>query len=157
METNPEQLFASSMAKFNRLYARGLAKRLQPHGVLPGYLEILFRLWEKDNVTQKELHGHLDVEQATLSNTLARMERDGLVSRERNPRDRRQTLIQLTQQGGGLQKIVLAAIDDLQSVVNQGLTINDRKYFRRILRQMTTHLDEDLQESVLVLLDEITD
>jgi DNA-binding MarR family transcriptional regulator len=155
VDHNPEHQFASSMAKFNRLYARALANRLQPHGVLPGYLDILFRLWAKDGVTQKALHGLLDVEQATLSNSLARMERDGLLTRTRNPKDRRQTVIRLTQQGRGLQKIVLAAIDDLQSVVNQGLTINDRKYFRRILKQMTGRLEDDLQETVLVLLDEV--
>ena len=38
----------------------------------------------------------LDVEQATLANTLARMERDGLIKRTPHPEDRRAKLIWLT-------------------------------------------------------------
>jgi DNA-binding MarR family transcriptional regulator len=152
-----EYLFFATMSRFQRLYAKALSKRLDPHGVRPGYLEVFFRLWEQDGVTQKDLHQGLDVEQATLSNTLKRMERDGFVLRTRNPRDRRQSLIVLTDTGASLRKLVLAAIDDLQAVVNTRLSINDRRYFRRILKQMNDQLVQDLDDATLVLLDEVDD
>lgn len=155
MITDPEHIFYFNFSKFARMYTKALSKRLDPVGVKPGHLEILFHLWEKDNVTQKELHAKLDVEQATLSNTLKRMERDSLITCTRNPADRRLTQIQLTDSGRKLRKVVLAAIDDLQSVVNVGLTINDKKYFRRILKQMTGLLGTELEEGCLVLVDEV--
>lgn len=155
MDFKKEHLFFSAMSRFHRLYAKGLSKRLSPYGVRPGYLDIFFRLWEQDGVTQKALHDSLDVEQATLSNTLKRMERDGFVLRQRNPKDRRQSLIVLTDTGAGLRKLVLTAIEDLQSVVNTRLSINDRKYFRRILKQMNEQLLSDLDDATLVLLDEV--
>lgn len=157
MENKAEYLFFSTMSRFQRLYAKGLSKRLDPHGVRPGYLEVFFRLWEKDGVTQKTLHESMDVEQATLSNTLKRMERDGFVRRTRNPKDRRQTFIVLTDTGASLRKLVLAAIDDLQTVVNTRLSVNDRRYFRRILTQMNEQLLLDLDDTTLVLLDEVDD
>ncbi|WP_247648456.1 MarR family transcriptional regulator [Pseudodesulfovibrio sp. zrk46] len=123
----------------------------------PGYLTILSRLWERDGITQKELKATLDIEQATLSNTLKRMERDGLVEQKRTKEDRRRHHITLTDHGRSIQSTVTAAIDDLRSSVNQGLTINDRRYFKRIMRQMTEKLEEDQMESIVVLLDEVVD
>jgi len=150
-----DQLFYSAMARFHRLYAKGLSKRLDPHGVRPGYLDVFFRLWERDGVPQKELHSSMDVQQATLSNTLKRMERDGFLVRKRNPKDRRQTLIELTDTGANLHKLVVTAIDDLQAEVNARLSINDLRYFRRILAQMTDQLVSDVDDATLILLDEV--
>jgi DNA-binding MarR family transcriptional regulator len=155
MAHDANQLFHSAMARFHRLYAKGLSKRLDPHGVRPGYLDVFFRLWERDGITQKELHRTLDVEQATLSNTLKRMERDGFLIRKRNPKDRRQTLIELTDTGANLRRLVVTAIEDLQAVVNTRLSINDLRYFRRILAQMTDQLVSDVDDATLILLDEV--
>lgn len=155
MAHDTNQLFHSAMARFHRLYAKGLSKRLEPHGVRPGYLDVFFRLWERDGITQKELHRTLDVEQATLSNTLKRMERDGFLVRKRNPKDRRQTLIELTDTGANLRRLVVTAIEDLQAVVNTRLSINDLRYFRRILAQMTDQLVSDVDDATLILLDEV--
>ena len=155
MAHHTDKLFHSAMARFHRLYAKGLSKRLEPHGVRPGYLDVFFRLWERDGITQKELHRTVDVEQATLSNTLKRMERDGFLVRKRNPKDRRQTLIELTDTGANLRKLVVTAIEDLQAVVNTRLSINDLRYFRRILAQMTDRLVSDVDDQTLILLDEV--
>lgn len=157
MSDSTERLFYSRISRMQRLYAKALSKRLDPHGVKPGYLDILDRLWEKDNITQKQLHQRMDIEQATLSNSLKRMERDGIIRKTRNPQDRRVTFIVLTDHGRALHKVVNAAIDDLQSVINTGLTINDRRYFHRILKQMTEQIDEDLEDATLILVDEISE
>lgn len=153
MQKDESALFFSNISRFQRLYAKGLSKRLGIHGVRTGYIDILSNLWQRDNVTQKSLHAHLGIEQATLSNTLSRMERDNLVTRSRNPKDRRHMLISLTSKGRSLEPTVLAAIEDMQSIANQGLTINDRRYFNRILRQMSELVDADLQDNALILFD----
>jgi len=85
------------------------------------------------------------------------MERDGILLRKRTPQDKRVMHIVLTDHGRALQKVVNTAINDLQSVVNMGLTINDRRYFHRILKQMTEQAEEDLADTALVLVDEIAD
>lgn len=150
-----DKKFYAHLSRIQRLYARSLAKRLASHGVKPGYIDILDRLWQRDNVTQKALHSTLDIEQATLSNTLKRMERDNILSRVRNPQDKRMTYIVLTEHGRGLHKVVNASLDDVQATASMGLTVNDRRYFYRILRQMTEHLEADLDETALILVDEV--
>jgi len=157
MQDTNNDIFYCRLSRFQRLYDRALRLRLAPYDVNPGYLAVLQHLWEGDNVTQTELTRLLDVEQATLSNTLRRMERDGLILRTPNPKDRRHHAITLTEKGINSRKLIFEAIEDLRRTVNQGLTINDRRYFHRIMRQMSDQLEDDLTEPLFVLLDEVTE
>ncbi|MDD3310520.1 MarR family transcriptional regulator [Pseudodesulfovibrio sp.] len=157
MEDSNNDLFYCQLSRFHRLYDRALRSRLAPYDVNPGYLAVLQHLWLADDVTQTELKGQLDVEQATLSNTLRRMERDGLILRTPNPEDRRHHAITLTEKGRTSHRLVVEAIEDLRRTVHQGLTVNDRRYFKRIMRQMTDQLEDDLTEPLFVLLDEVTE
>jgi len=157
MQDDHSELFFVRMSRFQRLYSRALGNRLAPYGVSPGYLSVLQVLWEGDGLIQRDLRSRLDIEQATLSNTLKRMERDGLILRTPDPKDRRHHTITLTPQGKSVQRLVHESIQDLRKTVNQGLTVNDRRYFNRIIRQMTSHLEDDLLEPLFVLVDEVTD
>lgn len=157
MPNSEDSSFFSDISNFRRLYAKALTTRLESYQVRPGYIDILNRLWKRDNITQKQLHAQLAIEQATLSNSLKRMERDGLIHRTRDPKDRRLSHIILTEHAKSLEPLILAAIEELQSVINVGLTINDRRYFNRILKQMASHLESDIDDPCLVLLDEIAE
>ena len=68
-----------------RLFAEGLRLKIAPLGIVPGQFPALLELWEKDGQTQKQLVEKLDIEQATMANTLSRMERDGLIVRKEHP------------------------------------------------------------------------
>ena len=157
MHTQEDELFFHRLSRLQRLYAKALSRRLALHGVKPGYLDVLDRLWRRDNITQKELHSSLDIKQATLSNTLKRMERDGMLRRVRNEQDRRRTYVVLTEQGHALKKTVRASVEDVQTAVTAGLTVNDRRYFYRILKQMTEHLQSEPDDTPLILVDVIPD
>ncbi len=80
-----------------RLFAKGLQERITPLGIVIGQFPILLELWQKDGVSQRDLLAKLDIEQATLANTLNRMERDGLIKRTKNPADARAQQIWLTE------------------------------------------------------------
>lgn len=79
-----------------RLFAKGLQERIAPLGLVIGQFPILLELWQKDGVSQRDLLEKIDVEQATLANTLNRMERDGFITRTKHPSDARAHQIWLT-------------------------------------------------------------
>lgn len=79
-----------------RLMARGLTERISGMGLSTGTFPALLELWDSDGLTQKELVARLDIEQATMANTLARMERDGLVVRRGDKTDGRVRRVYLT-------------------------------------------------------------
>ena len=95
-----------------RLFAKGLQDRIAPLGIVIGQFPILLELWQKDGVSQRELLSKLDVEQATLANTLNRMERDGLIKRTKNPADARAQQIWLTEHAMHLREGAYKAAQD---------------------------------------------
>ena len=68
-------------------------------GLTGAQARVLMRLNYMGPMTQKELADHTDVAPPTLAGTLEIMERHGLVSRTRNPADRRERLVELAVRG----------------------------------------------------------
>lgn len=85
-----------------RLFSDSLQKEIKPLGLSTGVFPIMLHLWETDGLTQKELVEQVGIEQATMTNTLNRMERDGLVERKKGTKDARLRLICLTSFGKSL-------------------------------------------------------
>lgn len=73
----------------------------------PQYLAMLV-LWEKEPLTVKELGEKLFLDSGTLTPLLKRMEKQGLLKRERSQGDERQVLINLTEEGRKLKDKALA-------------------------------------------------
>ncbi|WP_335947640.1 MarR family transcriptional regulator [Salipiger bermudensis] len=86
-----------------RLFAQALAERIKPMGLAPAQYQCLLELWREDGLTQRDLVQRLDVEQATMANTLKRMERDGLIERRAHEGDARARTIHLTERARDLQ------------------------------------------------------
>ncbi len=86
-----------------RLFAQALAERINPMGLAPAQFQCLLELWREDGLTQRDLVQRLDVEQATMANTLKRMERDGLIERRAHEGDGRARTIHLTERARELQ------------------------------------------------------
>ena len=82
------------------LAARGFARlseaRLKPHGFGVGHVPVLVALDEGRASTQRDLARFAKIEQPSMAQMLARMERSGLIRRERSDGDRRSSRISLT-------------------------------------------------------------
>jgi len=82
------------------LAARGFARlsesRLKPLGFGVGHLPVLVALDNGIANTQRDLARFAKVEQPPMAQMLARMERDGLIQRTRDPADGRSSRIVLT-------------------------------------------------------------
>ncbi|MCB8877915.1 MarR family winged helix-turn-helix transcriptional regulator [Acidisoma silvae] len=83
------------------LAARGFARlseaRLKPLGFGVGHLPVLIALQDGRADTQRDLARFAKVEQPPMAQMLARMERDGLISRTRDTADGRSCHIALTE------------------------------------------------------------
>ena len=67
----------------------------------PQYLVMLV-LWERDGLAVKEIAARLQLDSATLTPLLKRLETVGYVRRLRDPADERQLRVELTDEGRGL-------------------------------------------------------
>ena len=112
--------------------SRALQARADGSGFAPGQFPVLLELWSGDGLTQRELLDRLDIEQATMANTLSRMERDGLVSRRRHPKDKRAQLVFLTARGKALQETALAAASARRMRCSRGSAVSSGNCFSNI-------------------------
>jgi MarR family transcriptional regulator, organic hydroperoxide resistance regulator len=91
---------------------------LREHGVRLGQYQLLRALWERDGMTPRELAEHAAVEMPTVTRTVQRMVRDGLVRREAHPSDARSVRIFLAAKGKALET---AAVDLRRQITKEAL------------------------------------
>jgi DNA-binding MarR family transcriptional regulator len=70
------------------------------------YISLLV-LWEKDNITVKELGAKLHLDSGTLTPLLKKLESMNLVKRNRDTIDERNVYVSLTQNGNELKKMAI--------------------------------------------------
>src|SRR4051812_15531083 len=69
------------------------------HNLKPRQFQILGLLHDHDGLAQRDLQQTMGVDPSILVTLLNPLEADGLVTRERDPRDRRRHLVRLTRSG----------------------------------------------------------
>lgn len=126
-----------------RLFAKELQQRIQPLGIVTGQFPILLELWEKDGITQRELLEKLDIEQATLANTLIRMERDGLVKRTKHPMDARAQQIWLTKKASNIKEDAYQAAWQINTEALSDLDEQDRVRFLDLMQRVISKMKQD--------------
>lgn len=128
-----------------RLFARELAEAVRPLGLAPAQFMVLLELWREEGLTQKDLVGRLDVEQATMAATLARMERDGLIERRPDQADARARRIQLTAQARALQEPALATAKGVNARALAGFSEDEREVLLSGLRRIVGALSRSAE------------
>lgn len=119
-----------------RIFERGLSSRIKPLGLSTGTFPALLELWEEDGLSQKQLVARLDIEQATMANTLTRMERDGLIRRQTDETDRRVQRIWLTDAARDKQTVAIAAANATNAQALAALTADEQDQFAALLRKI---------------------
>ena len=123
-----------------RLFASALHKKIAPLGLAPAQFMTFLELWVEEGLTQKELMSRLDVEQATMANTLARMERDGLITRKPHPDDRRAQSVWLTEKARGLETSAKEAAMAVSTTALSGISPEEATLFLQMMGRVAANL-----------------
>jgi DNA-binding MarR family transcriptional regulator len=98
-----------------------------------------------EGVAMSALAGQLGCHVSNLTGVVDRMERDGLVERERSTSDRRLVRVRLTERGrerlGSLQR----ALPPLQRALSQGLSARERTDLCRLLEKYVAGAQRQLE------------
>ena len=104
----------------------------------PQYLAML-ALWEEDGVTVSALGGRLYLDSGTLTPLLKRLEKAGLIARERNAEDERQVLVRLTQAGRALKR--QAAAIPRKLAASSGVPVAELIALRKKLQKLRGEME----------------
>ena len=125
--------------------ARGLARigdaRLRPLGFATAQLPVLTALGGGDRLSQRALVEWARVEQPTMAQLLARMERDGLVRREPDPQDRRSSLFSLTPAARDRLAAARAILRDGNAEATEGLAPAEVAQLLDLLRRVLANVE----------------
>jgi DNA-binding MarR family transcriptional regulator len=101
---------------------------------------ILFQLWQKDGISQRELAQALHITPPTATNTLKRMERDGWVKRRRKESDQRIVRVCLAEKAKRLRREARASFKELDLEMTSILTEQESETLRDALLKVRSYL-----------------
>jgi DNA-binding MarR family transcriptional regulator len=119
-----------------RLFKAMLNRRLAPLGLTTAPLGILLELWSAESNNQRDLVERPDIEQATIANTLARMERDGLVERQPDPSDGRRHILRPSARAQKMKTSATACARETNAAALSCLSGEERKAFVGMMRRV---------------------
>jgi MarR family transcriptional regulator, transcriptional regulator for hemolysin len=127
------------------LAARGFARlseaRLKPIGFGLGQVPVLVALQNGQASTQKDLARFAKIEQPPMAQMLARMERDGLIQRERNPSDGRSSRVTLTDTASASLPNATAVLLQGNRDAMSGFSEEETQLFVTLLGRLIANLD----------------
>lgn len=118
-----------------RLLVRELERHLAAIGLTPAHMPVLLAL-EHGERPQKEIAESASVRQETMTATLTRMERDGLVVRRPNPDDGRSMLVALTPAAREKLPEVEEAARAINALVLEQLTHEEGEQFIGLVKKV---------------------
>lgn len=122
--------------------------------VKPAYIGVLMCLWKEESLDEAlgklgspggmkiaDLGRCAGLEPSTMTGLLDRMERDGLVRREDDPKDRRAMMIRLTDDGAKIRKSVAAAMESALREAYDGIGSDALDSMKDVLRKVLVNTE----------------
>jgi DNA-binding MarR family transcriptional regulator len=123
-----------------RLLEHSISAKLAELGVSIGQLPILLALYQSEDLTQVELARAAGVEQPTIADALPRMERNGLITRSIDAKDRRRSQLRLTDHAKAIEPAVQRLRAEIDADALDGVSPDDQQDFQRVLSRIIQNL-----------------
>ena len=133
------------ITKIKQLHSRALAQCISDKGIDAFSGEqgkILFVLWQKDKITQKELATETGLAKNTITVMLEKMEKNDLIRRITDENDKRKSLVILTEHAKSLKKSFDEISDEMLKKVYKGFSEEEIDKYEEYLHRIIRNLEE---------------
>ncbi len=103
---------------------------------------ILLALQNSEVLSQKELARRLNVTPPSITSAIQKMEKTGFIKRKPDESDQRVMRLGLTEKGAGCIDHVKRVAEQMDQLMFQGISLEEKLLFRRILMQIFQNLEE---------------
>jgi MarR family transcriptional regulator, organic hydroperoxide resistance regulator len=124
------------LAKANQIGSRFLGQKVAKLNITPVQALVLGCLSDEDRITSSELGKRTELDSATLTGIIDRLEAAELIERRGNPADRRSINVHLTERGRSLGAKAVKLIADANVKFLEMLTEKERGELRRLIRKL---------------------
>ena len=111
-------------------------------GLHPGQEMFLLSVWEEEGMTQTELADRLQVQRATVTNSVTRLEKVGLIQRRPDGEDGRIHRIYLTDKGKQIREATRSVWDDMEIAITTGFTEAESTTLYALLARVVDNLND---------------
>ena len=105
-------------------------------------INIIFVLWQEDDITISQLSQRTNLAKTTLSSMLERLEKAGLLTRRENPENRREIRVCLTQEARSLESGCTKAYEKMSGINFSGFSPEEKRAFVNGLDRLYSNLSE---------------
>ena len=133
------------ITKIKQLHSRALAQCISDKGIDAFSGEqgkILFVLWQKDKITQKELATEIGLAKNTITVMLEKMEKNDLIRRITDENDKGKSLVILTDYAKSLKKSFDEISDEMLKKVYKGFSEEEIDKYEEYLHRIIKNLEE---------------
>ena len=142
--------FEMRFGRLIRMYYSRIQSQLAEVGLYSGQPPILMLLYKNDGMSQKEMARALNLSPATMTVTLKRMEKAGLVLRELDEHDQRILRVQLSEKGREMCETGESRIGVVTAELLEGFTLEEQQqlneYLGRIARNMERVVEKEPEQ-----------
>jgi len=138
----PNAMPALQIAKAARMLARKADARFRELGISVSQMPVFAALKDGAQLSQKDLTRLAGVEQSSMAQLLARMERDGLIRRTADPADGRSSLISLTEAAFDRLKPARAVLSQGNREALAGFDAQDIETLLTLLRRVIVNVSD---------------
>jgi len=124
------------LAKANQIGSRFLGQKVAELNITSVQALILGFLRDEDRITSSELGKRTELDSATLTGIIDRLEAAELIERRGNPADRRSIHVHLTEQGRFLGTEAVRLIAEANVAFLEMLSEKERGELRRIIKKL---------------------
>src|SRR5699024_6720427 len=131
-------IFAILNGKVSAAINRKLYRNFRQNGleISPEQWTVLIFLWEKDGVTQQELCNATFKDKPSMTRLIDNMERQHLVVRISDKKDRRTNLIHLTKDGKELEEKARVIVGQTLKEALHGITLEELSIGQEVLKKV---------------------
>ena len=130
------------ITQIKQISGRIFDKLLQQNGIeiSGGQGRILFLLWKQDHLTMTEISRQTSLAKNTVTVVIDGMVKKGIVLREQNPANRRETIISLTDRAKALQEKYELVSQQMNDMFYEGFSPEEQQQFEAYLLRILTTL-----------------
>ncbi|HOO89284.1 MAG TPA: MarR family transcriptional regulator [Syntrophales bacterium] len=132
----PDSCIFFMLNKANQLGIRFLAQKVAELNITPVQALVLGFLNDEDEISSRELGRRTELDSATMTGIIDRLEAAELIERRGNPADRRSIKVHLTEQGRALAGEAVRVITEANQKFLGVLSQNEQGELRNLIRKL---------------------
>lgn len=138
--------FEMRFGRLIRMYYSRIQSQLAEVGLYRGQPPILMLLYKNDGMSQKEMARALNLSPATMTVTLKRMEKAGLVLREMDEHDQRILRVHLSEKGREMCETGESRIGVVTAELLEGFTLEEQQQLNEYLGRIASNMERVVEK-----------